>query len=151
MGSVKNVAKIDVYVKDEHCEVSLREIIKHLKSESLKRPIVKSTLGKWSFLQSDLLPLLVFHDRDKKLAFLTLMLLVQLTELPSQECDGKMRLEILSQLARIKESFLEPRVISTLMVHLADCLKVEEKQKKHNDMIELIFVIFKQLLSIPES
>lgn len=69
----------------------------------------------------------MFHDRDKKLAFLTLMLLVQLTELPSQECDGKMRLEILSQLARIKESFLEPRVISTLMVHLADCLKVEEK------------------------
>jgi len=36
------------------------------------------------------------------------------------------------------------------MVHLADCLKIEDKQKKHNDMIELIFVIFKQLLAIPE-
>jgi len=71
------------------------------------------------------------------------MLLVQLTELPSDECDSKMKLEMLSQLALFKEAFLEPRVISTLMVHLADCLKVEQKQKKHNDMIELIFVIFK--------
>jgi hypothetical protein len=113
-------------------------------------PIVKHILGKWSFLQRDLLPLLIFHDRDKRLAFLTLMLLVQLTELPSDECDSKVKLELLSQLAMFKEAFLEPRVISTLMVHLADCLKVEAKQKKHNDMIELIFVIFKQLLSIPE-
>ena len=87
VGSVKNVNKLDVYVKSEHCEVSLREIIKHIKSDSEKIPLVKNILGKWSFLQGDLLPLLVFHDRDKKLAFLTLMLLVQLTELPSEECE----------------------------------------------------------------
>ena len=137
-------------MKSEHCEVSLREIIKHIKSDSEKVPLVKNILGKWSFLQGDLLPLLVFHDRDKKLAFLTLMLLVQLTELPSEECESKTKQEILTSLVRIKESFLEDRVISTLMVHLADCLKVDDKQKKHNDMIELIFVIFKQLLAIPE-
>jgi len=74
-----------------------------------------------------------------------------LTALPEGECDGKMQLEILNQLVSFKEAFLEARVIGTLMVHLADCLKVEEKQKKHIDMIELIFVIFKQILAIPES
>ena len=79
------------------------------------------------------------------------MLLVQLTELPGEQCDSKIKLELFNQLSLFKEAFLEPRVISTLMVHLADCLKVEQKQKKHNDMIELVFVIFKQLLAIPES
>ena len=78
------------------------------------------------------------------------MLLVQPTELPSEDCEPKIKLDLQLNLASFKEAFLEPRVISTLMVHLADCLKVEQKQKKHNDMIELIFVIFKQLLAIPE-
>jgi hypothetical protein len=55
------------------------------------------------------------------------MLLVQLTAQPENECDGKMKVEIFNHLVLFKEAFLEPRVISTLMVHLADCLKVEEK------------------------
>ena len=122
-----------------------------MKEDTPRWPISRHVLGKWSFLQRDLLPLLIFHNRDKRLAFLTLMLLVQLTALPEGECDGKMKLELFSQLVKFKEAFLEARVISTLMIHLADCLKVEEKQKKHIDMIELIFVIFKQILAIPES
>jgi hypothetical protein len=138
-------------VKDENCESSLKELIREIKYDGAKAPTTRHVLGKWSFLQRDLLPLLIFHDRDKRLAFLTLMLLVQLTAQPENECDGKMKLELLNHLVLFKEAFLEPRVISTLMVHLADCLKVEEKQKKHIDMIELIFVIFKQLLAISES
>jgi hypothetical protein len=120
--------KLDVYAKDEHCEVSLREIIKLIKSDSEKIPLAKNILGKWSFLQEHLLPLLIFHDRDKKIAFLTLMLIVQMTELPTEECESKSKHEILGNLVRIKESFLiEDRVISTIMVHLADCLKIEDK------------------------
>ena len=34
VGAVKNVAKIDVYVKHEHCEFSLKDLIKHLKNDS---------------------------------------------------------------------------------------------------------------------
>jgi hypothetical protein len=48
-----------------------------------------------------------------------------------------------------KEAFLEPRVIATLMAHLADCLQRKDKTIKHNQMIELILVLFKQVLSIP--
>jgi hypothetical protein len=83
-------------VKDENCESSLKELIKEIKYNSARMPITRHVLGKWSFLQRDLLPLLIFHDRDKRLAFLTLMLLVQLTALPEDECDGKMKLELLN-------------------------------------------------------
>ena len=37
------------------------------------------------------------------------------------------------------------------MEHLADCLQVENKNDKHNQMIELIVVLFKQLLQIPDA
>ncbi len=78
MGSIKSVGGIDVYVKNDHCEESVKELIKLLKfDDSLQTKLI---LGTWEFLQKDLLPLLIFHDKDKKLSFLTLMLLVQLTE-----------------------------------------------------------------------
>jgi hypothetical protein len=78
------------------------------------------------------------------------MLLVQLTELPSPQCESKPKIGITEALYSYKEAFLVPKVIESLMNHLADCLKAEEKTQKHNQMIELIIVIFKQLLAIPE-
>ena len=49
-----------------------------------------------------------------------------------------------------KEAFLQPQVINVLMEHLADCLQVEVRNEKHEQMVELIIVLFKQLLQIPE-
>jgi hypothetical protein len=60
------------------------------------------------------------------------MILVKLTELPSGESESVMRKEILDSLCLIKECFMEPKVIDTLMGHLADCLQTEEKTVKHN-------------------
>jgi DNA-binding FrmR family transcriptional regulator len=45
-----------------------------------------------------------------------------------------------------KEAFLNANVISVLMDHLADCLQSEQPTQKHHEMIELIILIFKQLL-----
>jgi hypothetical protein len=50
------------------------------------------------------------------------MLLVQLTELPIDDCEFNTKREIIRNLLSFKEAMLEPRVISTLMAHLADCL-----------------------------
>lgn len=36
------------------------------------------------------------------------------------------------------------------MEHLADCLQTEQRNEKHNQMIELIIMLFKQLLQIPD-
>jgi hypothetical protein len=49
-----------------------------------------------------------------------------------------------------KEAFLQPQVVSVLMEHLADCLQMEVRNDKHEQMIELIIVLFKQLLQIPD-
>lgn len=50
VGSIKSIGGIDVYVKSEHCEESVRQLIKLLKGESTKNPIIKHILGKWGFL-----------------------------------------------------------------------------------------------------
>lgn len=65
------------------------------------------------------------------------MLLVQLTEMPApvqkdEVVDYKPRLEIKEHLCDYKEAFLHEKVIQSLMNHLADCLKEEEKNTKHN-------------------
>lgn len=36
------------------------------------------------------------------------------------------------------------------MEHLADCLQMENRNQKHELMIELIIVLFKQLMQIPD-
>ena len=74
VGSIKSVGGVDVYVKSDACEDHLRSLIHHLKFD--EKQSVKLLLGTWCFLQRDLLPLLIFHDKDKKLTFLTLMVLV---------------------------------------------------------------------------
>lgn len=150
VGNIKKVGEFDVYVKNEHCEESIRDLIKAIKQENAKLPVTRQTLGKWNFLQQHLIPILIFHQQDKKLSFLTVMLLVQLTEMPNQDCENKPKLEIIQHLQDYKETFLLPKVVSSLMTHLADCLQVDEKTQKHNQMIELIIVLFKQLLSIPD-
>ena len=61
VGSIKQVGGLDVYVKHEHCEESLKELFKYVKVDSQREPFVRQTLGEWAFLQKDLLPLLVFH------------------------------------------------------------------------------------------
>ena len=61
VGSVKTIGGIEVYVKSQYCEESLRELIKHLKNDNAKEPLIKHTLTKWQFLIKDCLPLLVMH------------------------------------------------------------------------------------------
>jgi hypothetical protein len=41
VGQIKSIGGIDVYVKSPHCEESIRSLIKALKGESPKTPIVK--------------------------------------------------------------------------------------------------------------
>jgi hypothetical protein len=36
------------------------------------------------------------------------------------------------------------------MEHLADCLQATPRNEKHEQMIELIVILFKQMISIPE-
>lgn len=131
----------EVYVKNAHCEVSLRDIFRELNRDHAVHPIVRLTLGEWKFLQNDLMPLLIFHKRDKKLSYLTVKLMVMMTEFP-QNGDAPQgsinhvpwtnpksayRHKIIEMLRGYKEAFLQPQVVAVLMEHLADCIGTEEK------------------------
>jgi hypothetical protein len=78
------------------------------------------------------------------------MLLVQLTELPHKDCSSRMALDVFRQLHFYKMHFLNEKTIKTLIDHVTDILTKEEKTNKHDQMIELIIVLFKQLLQIPD-
>ncbi len=166
VGSIKKINGYDVYVKNKDCETSLNCLYRTIKNDSAFDPWVKETLGRWKFLQHDLLPLLTFHKKDRKLSFLACRIIVQLTEYPRTSEDlvdakekrkvswtnakSKYRHQMLEVLRGYKESFLQPQVVAVLMEHLADCLQEKEMTQKHEQMVELIIVLFKQLLQIPD-
>ena len=47
VGQIKNINGYDVYVKNNQCEASLRDIHRFLKNDSMINPITKLTLGHW--------------------------------------------------------------------------------------------------------
>jgi hypothetical protein len=79
-----------------------------------------------------------FHNKDKKLSFLSLMIIVLLTEYPktTQIIDvssnnkiyswthlkSPYRQPMLEILRGYKEAFINSKIISVLVEHLADCL-----------------------------
>lgn len=79
VGSIKNINGYDVYVKHEHCEESLKDVLSKIRKDGVTYPLVRLMLGSWGFLKKDLLPLLIFHKQDKRLSFITTMIMVYLT------------------------------------------------------------------------
>ena len=79
-----------------------------------------------------------------------MMLLVQLTSLPTNRVSPKYKLDLFRHLHYYKYHALEPKVIETLVGHLSEILPKEQRTEKHDQMVELIIVLLKQLLQIPE-
>lgn len=148
VGSIKNVKGIEVFVKNEYCEENLKDINKFLRSEDPEKPSIRRELGKWNFLEESLLPLLVSQKQDKKVCFLTILLLAELTYMPDKNAENY--IELIEKLKSYKHAFLAPEVISTLIENLAESLQEDNTTgtEKHAQMIELIIVVFKNLLQV---
>ena len=146
IGAVKKINGYDVFVKNKDCETSLNHLYRSIKNDSIFKPWTKQILGNWKFLQSYLIPLLIFHKKDRKLSFLACRLIVQLTEYPRTVEDivteegkkiswnspkSEFYRNMLEILREYKESFLQPQVLSVLMEHLADLLQVKDMTQKH--------------------
>ena len=157
VGQLKTLNDNKVYVKSKHCEASMKDIFRELNREHSIHPNIRLILGQWKFLQNDLMPLLMFHKKDKKLSYLTVKLMVMMTEF-NQSNDGptssikvfpwthpksQYRFQMIELLRSYKQAFLNPGVIQVLMEHLADCISAENQNQKHQDMIELIICLFK--------
>lgn len=50
VGQIKTLNNNEVYVKNAHCEVSLKDIFRELNRDHGVHPIVRLTLGEWKFL-----------------------------------------------------------------------------------------------------
>ena len=127
VGAIKDVDGVELFVKGQHCEDAMKDIHRFLKRENPERPVVRLELAAWNFLEQQLLPLLVTQKQDKKLSFLTTLLLVDLTQFPNPALPNPT--PYMDFLRRYKEAFLAPNIVNTLMLHLADILQQEEKAR----------------------
>ena len=150
LGGVKKFNELEIYIKNNHCEESLKELIRILKKDDPDHPFARIELSKWNILVSDLIPLILTQPQDKKLSFYVIVLLVQITEFPSAGCyKGDF---LVSCLQNFKLAFLQDNVVKTLMIHLADCISIEaqNRTKIHENMIELIITLLRNLVKIPD-
>ena len=150
LGGVKKFNELEIYIKNNHCEESLKELIRILKKDEPDHPFARLELSKWNILVSDLIPLILTQPQDKKLSFYVIVLLVQITDFPSASCYKADFL--LSCLQNFKLAFLQDNVIKTLMIHLADCISIEaqNRTKIHENMIELIITLIRNLVKITD-
>jgi len=126
----------------------VKDLIRACKKDSPELMPVRVQLGKWNILQSDLIELLLTHPQDKILSYYLIILMVQLTEFPLAESPHFT--QVVEFLRVYKESFLRKDAIKTLMAHLADCLEARERGRTHEQMIELIVVLLRNLLQVPD-
>ena len=102
-------------------------------------------------MESDLLKLLVSYPEDRNLAYFLVILLVTLTEKPEKENPHKMKyIQILQD---YKLAFVTTTdAIKVLVQHIAECLGKDSSQRneKHNQMLELIVYLIRNLLAIPD-
>ena len=73
------------YVKGVHCEESLKDLVKYLRSDKPNKPFAKIILSDFQIVESDLLQLLILHVQDKKLSFWLIILFTLLTEKPHED------------------------------------------------------------------
>lgn len=151
VGEIKDIDGMKVYVKHDHCLESLKDIYKHLKVDGQAYPYIRKCLGEFGFFYKDLIPLIIFHKLDKRLSFLATMIMIQLTSPLAPNC--KVSSTLLNDMREYKDQFISQKVTSVLMEHLADCLQkaTDQRNEKHDQMIELIIVLFKQLIAIPDA
>ena len=151
LGCTKTVGNIETYVKSKECIEFLKELYKLLRNENPDSPLKRLELGEWNVVESDLLKLLVSYPDDRQLAFYTIVVLVSLTEKPYKTFTKQA--QYTEYLQNYKLSFITSKeAIKVIVNHLAECLSkpTEDRNEQHDQMLELIIYLFRNLLAIPD-
>jgi Timeless protein len=151
LGCTKTVGNVETYLKSPECIEFLKEIYKILRNENPESPLKRLELGEWNVVESDLIKLLVSYPEDRQLAFYTIIVLVSLTEKAEK---GSINLyKYIEYLQNYKLSFITSKeALKVIVNHLADCLSkpLESRNEQHDQMLELITYLFRNLLAIPD-
>ena len=151
LGCTKTVGNVETYVKSPECIEFLKELYKILRNENPESPLKRLELGEWNVVESDLIKLLVSYPDDRQLAFYTIIVLVSLTE--KGEKGSSNLYKYVESLQNYKLSFITSKdSIKVIINHLAECLSkpTEVRNEQHDQMLELITYLFRNLLAIPD-
>jgi len=151
LGCTKYVGNVETYIKNEESIEFLKELYKHLRNENPDSTLKRLELGEWNIVESDLLKLLVSYPQDRQLAFYVIIVLVSLTEKPQKEHFNFQK--CLETLQNYKLSFVTSKdALKVIVSHLAECMSKpsDERNEQHDQMLELIVYLFRNLLAIPD-
>ncbi|XP_058163940.1 protein timeless homolog [Dasypus novemcinctus] len=148
----------DTYHKEPDCLESVKDLIRYLRHEDETRD-VRQQLGAAQILQSDLLPILTQHRRDKPLFDAVVRLMVNLTQ-PALLCFGSVPkepsfrhhfLQVLTYLQAYKEAFASEKPFGVFSETLYELLQLgwEERQEEDNLLIERILLLVRNILHVP--
>uniref|UniRef100_UPI004038D0C9 protein timeless homolog isoform X2 n=1 Tax=Callospermophilus lateralis TaxID=76772 RepID=UPI004038D0C9 len=148
----------DTYHKEPDCLESVKDLIRYLRHEDETRD-VRQQLGAFQIMQSDLLPILTQHHKDKPLFDAVIRLMVNLTQ-PALLCfssvpkEPSMRhhfIQVLTYLQAYKEAFANEKTFGILSETLYELLQLgwEERQEEDNLLIERILLLVRNILHVP--
>lgn len=138
-----------IYIKGDHAEASLKDLCRFCRRDDML--IARLSLAKWMVLQNDLIYLLLGYPQDKVLTYYVVILLESLTNpVVFEQCTRVQQGDLLLRAMQdYKFCFLRPLVFATIINHLAEC--VEGQSKVHQQMIELVVLLIRNLLQVPDA
>ena len=105
----KDADQNDIYIKNEYCIPSLKDIHKFLRTDSKDTQVFKRAIINWNIVENDLIPCLINYEGDEKISQIVLIILVDLTEELDDNVEGRRELEF--SLAKLVEIIIKENVI----------------------------------------
>ena len=106
---IKDEKKEDVYIKNEYCIPSLKDIHKFLRTDSKETQVFKRAIISWNLVENDLIPCLLRYEGDEKISQIILIILVDITEELDDNVEGRKELE--TSLAKLVEILIREKAI----------------------------------------
>ena len=100
----------DIYVKNEYCIPSLKDIHKFLRTDSKETQVFKRAIISWNVVENDLIPCLRDNEEDEKISQIILIILVDITEELDDNVESRKELEY--SLAKLVEIIIKEKVIN---------------------------------------
>lgn len=148
-----------VYEKGKDCIECLKDILRYLKRDDDDNNILRF-LGSIRLLQTDLLPIIKRHNKDKEVFDFTLRILIALTnpalllykeDVPDDKLSRNVYLQIVSYLQEYKKAFNDADVWKILYEHLKDLLQIRPIERSNDEKlyIERIIILTRNVLHVP--
>ena len=133
---VPNDKKKLIYIKNEFCLPSLKDIHRFLRNDSKETQIFKRAILNWKIVETDLIPCLLNNEEDEKIFQAILVVLVDITEELDDNVEGRKELEF--SLAKLNEVLIKNKVIDFISRKLnsstAELNKAKNLKDKYRQM-----------------